>query len=119
MLQLCEAMRANVTLRFDCAGDPLLVGPHLQGDAPVSLSIATPHVMTANNGLCAVSCIEGSCAPTHSTQPSGTTTQQTSCSIVLCVGYAVHCRARPGNAARVAGGWVRHSRQSNGQVLQQ
>jgi hypothetical protein len=47
MLQLCEAMRANVTLRFDRAGDPLLVGPHLQGDAPVSLPRLAFHVLPA------------------------------------------------------------------------
>ena len=40
MLQLCEAMHANVMLRFDRAGDPLLVGPYLQGDAPVSFFVA-------------------------------------------------------------------------------
>ena len=47
MLQLCEAMHANVVLRFDRAGDPLVVGPYLQGDAPVSMSVTTLHAMTA------------------------------------------------------------------------
>ena len=41
MLQLCEAMHANVVLRFERAGDPLVVGPYLQGDAPVSMSVTT------------------------------------------------------------------------------
>jgi hypothetical protein len=40
MLQLCEAMHANVMLRFDHAGDPLVVGPYLQGVAPVSFFVA-------------------------------------------------------------------------------
>lgn len=36
MLQLCDGLRADICLRFDSAGDPLVVGPHLaHGDAPV------------------------------------------------------------------------------------
>lgn len=36
MLHLCEAQKASVALRFEQAGSPLVVGPHIQqGDGPV------------------------------------------------------------------------------------
>ncbi len=40
MLSLCEGLRANVAIRFDAPGQPLVVGPHLRGnEAPVSYGL--------------------------------------------------------------------------------